>query len=179
MTLRTLASGAVLALAISGCGSAAHAAARLFTLSGEPVGDISWQMDSRPTPDQAGSLSAKFFNIALDVGGAGTTGAITIYSASDGGGLDVGLPSALFVTQGPEVYSGSLGSPRFGPGHFALQDYYTGASDTLTIAAVPEPPSWATLLAGVFFLGAGLRRHRRSTSTWRISQPQVAGMSGA
>jgi hypothetical protein len=166
-----LAVGAALALAIAGAASSAWAAERLFTLSGEPVGDISWRLDSSPTPDLAAPLWSEFSSVSLDVAGSKTSGSITVFSAADGGGLNVGLPGALIVTQGPEVFSGSLGSPQFAPGKFALQDFYTGASDTLTIATVPEPSSWASLLAGAFCLGGALRRARSRPKAVRVSSP--------
>ena len=35
------------------------------------------------------------------------------------------------------------------------------------VAGVPEPATWATMIAGFGLIGGGLRRHRRSTAFTR------------
>ena len=72
-------------------------------------------------------------------------------------------PGVLLSTDGPQLYSGAEATPTFLTGTFLLTEFGGTGTYTLTIsnpaaAAVPEPATWAMMLAGFGMVGVGLRR---------------------
>jgi len=67
--------------------------------------------------------------------------------------------------RGPQLFSGTYDMPGFAPGTFKLSGFSEGSTDgLLTISAVsgavPEPATWAMLLAGFGAVGGSMRRRR-------------------
>jgi hypothetical protein len=70
-------------------------------------------------------------------------GGFTLLSVSD---------TAVF---GPQLFTGTLTAPIFSTGAFAMNS----GNGTLTVtAAIPEPSTWAMMIAGLAGLGALYRR---------------------
>lgn len=119
-----------------------------------------WKQDSNPTPTTftagAGTTIAVWDAAwTLDPGPA-----VTYANASYGGGFSGSFGAAF----GSQIYTGSEAAPVFAVGRYAgLSDGSGGSSGVLTLsaAAVPEPATWAMMLAGFAGLGAlsfGARR---------------------
>lgn len=178
--LAILASGtAMLALA-----APADAALLQFTISGNdttsaadpaPIVFLSFRIDSSPVVEPVNVVPDSVFSIR-DVAGTfqyGTTTfaspqPISFYATSQAGGLVVGS-DALFVFDGPQLYSGAEATPTFRTGDFTLAfRTASGLSPmALTIAevpAIPEPSSWALMLAGFAMVSGAIRYRRRTTS---------------
>lgn len=99
---------------------------------------------------------------------------MTFYDLENLGALAVFDASgiSLFDFTGPQLFDGPLNAPSFLLGSFGLTDALTGAPVTLTIGTpgsinplpgtgdIPEPASWAMLIAGFGLVGAIARRRR-------------------
>lgn len=156
-----LASVASVALALP-----ASAAVMIFTLSGNF--DATWQMPKTPTPDSFVSFGFIVNNVTVTVNGTPRLTNLVFYSSTFNGGLcsspDLQFCENDFIFIGDQVFSGTTLNPIFEPGQFAL---FSGASGGMKLsitegAAVPEPASWAMLIAGFGLVGA-VRRRRTAT----------------
>jgi hypothetical protein len=95
---------------------------------------------------------------------------ITFFNGGQDGGLEIddyyGGGIALFVADGPQLYSGTEDTPAFVTGTFALTQYRGTGTYTLNIAAMnspaPEPESWALMLGGFGFVGGVMRARSRA-----------------
>ena len=134
-----------------------------FTLSGDYT--ASFSVDSSPIPDEfIPSLGFVLYGIPV----TGTdTGIFDLgfFEGGFGGGMSIIDPAtfdAVFVADGPQLFSGTVAAPTFLTGSFALTEYQGTGRYTLTIAsaagAVPEPASWALMIAGMGLAGGSLRR---------------------
>lgn len=108
------------------------------------------------------SLSGSAFYSAGVFGDYRADGQFNFLNASQFGGLDTPLNSYT----GEMLYTGDEASPTFRLGSFGLSD---GASIRITVDGiappptgdVPEPASWAMMIAGFGMVGAGLRTRRQ------------------
>jgi hypothetical protein len=145
-----------------------EAATYQFNLAGSYTADF--QITSSPTPTVTypgtfvvSGVSGSFQSVA----GARD---IFFYDAPTGGAL--GLKNTnnsrfALVTDGPQLFTGSIGAPTFKTGTFTLTQFSGTGRYTLTITnldatvpTVPEPSSWALMVAG--FAGVGFAARRRS-----------------
>ncbi len=174
--------------------AAASAAALLFALPAQAVtllvtitGDasLSFEIDSQPTllsgdpplfyGDEFGAM---FVDVPLTyAGGGGSLGDVVFYSELGLGGISV-LPytpgGPLILTTGPQFYTvvgTDYDAPTFAPGVFKVTDNDYGLAYTVTITslagAVPEPSSWALMIAGLGLAGGAMRR--RQTLSFRTA----------
>jgi len=157
--------GIVSAAALSGafgCGSAS-AALLQFDLTGDA--EISFQLDSSPTPSVVFSDEFWMQGVTAQISGVDTLIDVFFFTAlTDGGLAYVGLSPDLSLA-GDALFTGPTSSPEFLTGTFSLVDYYTGGgSYTLSISLVddtdvPEPAALA--LFGLGLVGAGMARRRK------------------
>jgi hypothetical protein len=133
-----------------------------FVITGDY--SASFVLDSNPTPDAA--FSGSYFTL-WDVPGFPDAvlgvADVSFFNAVNGGGLGIedfyGF-NLLFLSDGPQLYSGTEANPIFKTGTFALTEYQGSGNYSLTISAlgVPEPASWGLMIAGFGLAGAALRR---------------------
>ncbi len=154
----------------------AQAAMLLVTITGDA--SLSFEMDSQPTlssGDPALFYGDEYGEMFIDVplsyaggGGGGSLGDVVFYSDLGGGGISV-LPytfgDPLILTTGPQIFSvvdTTYDMPIFAPGVFLVTDDIYNLSYTVTITslagAVPEPASWALMIAGLALVGSAMRR---------------------
>jgi hypothetical protein len=161
------AAAAALALAY---GTQAEAATYQFNLTGSYTADF--QITSNPTPSQTypgtfalAGVSGTFQNVA----GARD---IFFYDAATGGAF--GLKNTnnrrfTLVTDGLQLFTGSINAPAFKTGTFALTQFSGAGQYSLTITdldatvpTVPEPASWALMIAGFGGIGFAARYRGRT-----------------
>jgi len=134
-----------------------------FTLTGDATAQF--RLSQTPVPTGVAGDSFSFFPIPATVNGISGPSEVLFYAASGGGGFDViQSPDPLNAVfgAGPVLFTGTLAAPVFVIGTYELTDFNaSGDSYTLNIAAVPEPASWAMLIAGFGLTGAAMRQRRR------------------
>lgn len=152
--------------------SPAHATLLDFAITGDS--HLSFQLAATPDP----SMSARgigFFAapMAESVDAITTTtlvssGMTRIFFLSErqGGGLHFlgGVGSLIFDANGPQLYAGREDSPIFSTGGYALTSVNGKGRYSLFVSpvlAVPEPESWALMIAGMGLAGGVLRGRKR------------------
>ena len=95
--------------------------------------------------------------------GAGMLGATPFMAAISGNTLNVELAASLFPSTGfaPERFGFNIWPRITDGGLAALSDF---APNNALLAAVPEPSTWAIMIAGFGFAGTALRRRRRAAA---------------
>lgn len=139
--------------------TSAQAVPYSFVITGSQT--IKFVLNSSPTPNTVDS--GNFFRID---GKSGTiNGAAASFDLGFGsptyffnfGLFNNSIGSSIFST-GTPLYTGTEAAPTFKTGTFSLDPGYS-----LTISAVPEPASWAMLIAGFGAIGGVMRRRRNMT----------------
>lgn len=144
--------------------AAAQAVPLLFTITGDY--SASWTMDSNPKPDFIRPDGQYFTLFGVTGTFQNATGPVDLsfYSIDYDGGLeidDVATGDALLVTMSnPQLYTGSQATPVFSVGKYTMTQYGGTTPYTLTVSAVPEPATVASMLAGLGLVGAAIRRRR-------------------
>lgn len=85
---------------------------------------------------------------------------LTFFPAATGGAFTDNGPNSYF---GQQLYTGTTANPKFLTGTFNLFDADpTGSPDAVVTitAAVPEPASWALMIAGFGVVGRSMRNSR-------------------
>jgi hypothetical protein len=156
-----LASAALAALA-----APAAAVTYVFTLSDGLDG--SWELPASPVPDTVFPDAFRINSVTGTLGASPFTTFMEFYLASSGGGVCADFACSLLDLYGPQLFSGSTAAPTFVPGSYAMTDVFGNPVARLTIAeaggggVIPEPATWAMLIAGFGLVGAGLRRRREA-----------------
>ncbi len=149
------------AAAALGLAGAAQAYTAQFTITGPtPLDSFSFTVPTDPVP---GDVSAHSFTL-FDVPSNGDIGFgpidflanYTFYDASFGGGFAGGY--SLNTYSGSQLFSGTTAAPHFSRQGFTLTDFFGQSIQVFDAANVPEPASWALLVAGFGLVGAVMRR---------------------
>jgi hypothetical protein len=152
----------------------ANAATYLFSLTGSYT--ASFELSSSPTPSLIFPDSFAVANISGTYQGVGGSKTAFFYIADIGGGF--GLKNSNnnqfpFVSDGPQLFTGTLAAPTFKTGTFSLVQFNGAGRYTLTITnldapvpTIPEPATWAMMIGGFGMLGAAARRRTRPSVTY-------------
>ncbi len=162
--LGRIAACAAVALTATG----AYADTYNFALTGDYTAN--WQLTSSPTPDDKEDDTAFVLSNVPGTFTGASTGVVDLYfwNADVGSGLEIHDLAAgdvvLFSSISDQLYTGTEASPTFKLGSFAMTEF--GGTDTYTltvtnVSAVPEPESYALLLAGLGAMGAVVARRRK------------------
>jgi hypothetical protein len=133
-----------------------------------PPESFQFTLDSAPTPSSFGVF---FTRVQVPVTtAAGTNASVaTFFTQNFAGRFQVDGPKGVVAsTSGPQIFSGTTANPMFSPGVFALTGLRPHSGGTLTIsaatAAVPEPATWAMMIAGFGAVGYAMRRRQKVTA---------------
>ena len=163
--------GLSLAAAALAVAAPAVAAPYLFTLTGDY--SASFTLDSHPTiSGTEPGLDFYILDVAGTYGGLDGNADAYFFNAANDGGIELhdSLTNTLLVSAEDQVlFTGGINNPTFKTGSFALTEYNGTGSYTLTIAptatgAVPEPATWAMMIAGFGLVGGAARASRRSVA---------------
>jgi hypothetical protein len=147
--------------------SVANAATYQFTLTGDY--SAQWELQSTLVPD---SVSLGEFFVIWDVTGTFPGSAvgltdIAFFNGASNGGVelyDFYGARTLVATDGTQLYTGAESAPVFRLGNFSLTQFQGTGSYALNIrdlsAPVPEPETYAMLLAGLGLMGVAARRRK-------------------
>jgi hypothetical protein len=162
MNIRVLAFGVALGLAAF---SNARAQEILFRVSGAGGGpSATFKLPQNPSPDFVDpDVYFGFFSVQATIDGSPSNlFGLSFFNSGDGGGL---ADDSYYDLTGPQLYVGPESSPTFVPGVYVMYNTLTLNADTLTLTIIPEPSTWAMILAGFSSLGlVGVRRANRGAS---------------
>ena len=142
----------------------ASAATVVFTLSDGLTG--SWELPASPVPDVVFPDAFRINSVTGTVGGSPFTTFMEFYLGTSGGGVCAGIGCSLLDLFGPQLFSGTPAAPTFALGDYVMKDASGNPAARLTIAeaggggVIPEPGTWAMLIAGFGLVGTGLRRRQ-------------------
>jgi hypothetical protein len=148
----------------------ASAAILSFDLTGDYT--ASWSLDSNPTPQEVDGISFTLWDVFGSFpGSAFDVVDLRFYEAAALGGLTIvdffGGGVTLIDAIGGQLFSGTLNSPMFAPGTYDLLDF-DGREYTLVISdpngVIPEPATWAMMIAGFGLVGFAARRRSRAVA---------------
>ncbi len=158
----TLARTLLATVALAALAAPASAVTYAFTLSKGLAGR--WELPASPVPDADYGDAFRINSVSGTLNGTSFTSFMEFFGSNSGGGVCAGFTCRLFDLYGPQLYTGTSAAPTFKLGTFAMLDATGRPRATLRINALPEPGSWAMMIAGFGLVGAGLRR-RRATAT--------------
>jgi hypothetical protein len=140
-------------------GATAHAGTLLFSYSDTGGVSFTYEQSSTPTPTNYSANFADSVPIQDFQGNIGPYSSMSYFTTAASGGFVT--PDGLVNGGGPQIFAGTVSNPVFAPGTFAIDEVLAQQTGTLTISAVPEPASWAMMLAGLGGLGGMMRSRRR------------------
>lgn len=113
------------------------------------------------TPDAISGTGPQYFDVSGTISGSSVQFGKLTFQAS--GGFTLEGPSGFKLTRlAPSFYAGTDAAPIFAAKKGDLINPLTGQkSGRFYFAAVPEPQSWAMLIAGFGAIGVAARRQRR------------------
>jgi hypothetical protein len=146
----------------------ASAAPFLFELSGGKTASFAIDTDSTPMFLNSSFIGdqVSYSNVAGTFGGAAGTATIGFGTFLVAQLNILGTPLGFTQYGGPDFFSIVGNKPIFNTGSYALNSITSGAA-TLTISAlpaVPEPASWALMIAGFALVGSSMRRRSMTLS---------------
>lgn len=155
-----------LAAALAAAPAAAGNPNFVFQVTGGGALDsYSFTVPAKPSPAASTAHSFSLFDVPsfgdIGFGPVDYLASYNFYDTTLGGGFDGGY--SINVYSGPKLFTGSTAAPRFIAGNYAFTDFY-GQATNLNISlapGVPEPASWALLLAGFAMTGTAVRSRRR------------------
>jgi len=182
--MRRLVFAVTVGLGLLSTAAPGQAATYYFSFTGDYQADFT--LDSDPSTAIYGSdftySLASYSRIRSVDGlfdGISTTNAdLIFYTLASLGGVRIAVGSTVFSVLGPQLFTGSAASPSFNlgtyyfteqklPGDIHPQPVATALtiSDAPLTAPVPEPATWAMMVAGFALAGGAIRRkiNRRTT----------------
>ena len=173
--MRTAMSGAILALTVFGSVHSARADTYQFKITGDD--NYTFDLPSNPVP-LGTNTSPLIIDFYLAAPPGVPTSFVTFYDSSSSGGLSAGTGhddtsgTVLFDLTDDQLYTGTVNSPQFKLGTFALTGLFgsvsDGHSDTLVItniSTVPLPAALPLFATGLGALGLlGWRRKKKARS---------------
>ena len=141
-----------------------------FTISGDYA--ASFVLPTAPIPPDEYVVDGYSFSLT-DVGGSfgGSSGVadLTFFNGGVTGGLLIsraqpdGFTDFLFDASNFQLYTGTERSPVFRPSvqPYQLDGLSTPGTFFVSIAAVPEPASWAMMVGGFALVGGAMRYRKR------------------
>ena len=166
--MNRLARTLVASAALGALATPASAVNYLFTISG---GDnATFVLPASPMPDTVFADAFRIASVDGILNGNPFNTFMEFYVASSGGGVCAGTFCGLLDLYGPQLFSGATDAPTFVPGDYQMADFLGNPTERLVISevgggVVPEPGTWAMLIAGFSLVGAGLRRRRATAAT--------------
>ena len=118
-----------------------------------------------PTPD---AFDEDGVELHIRKSGCGTNCAtlnVTYFTLAAGGGLSIADDTGVrFAAFGEQLFTGSTARPTLRLGTFTFERGRDGnpLDAVLSVAPVPEPASWALMIAGFGLAGGSLRRRPRA-----------------
>ena len=133
------------------------------TLGGQPVGTYYFFLDSMPTPTTftPDTFTLTGMTYSTTFSNNVTFDRYAFYIDASGGGFD----DFENVYIGPQLFTGTTDHPTFRLGTFAINDFVSNGSITISavgtpapVPAAPEPASWAMMILGLGIVGGAMRR---------------------
>jgi hypothetical protein len=142
-----------------------------FTATG--AFDASWMLPKSPVPDFVFGNAFRVQNVDITFNGNPVTAFVEFYTLGGGGGACAGSFCSLFDLYGPTLFSGTTAAPTFLTGVFDMNQGFPFGPDVRLVIAdpgngagvIPEPATWAMLIAGFGLVGSALRRRREAANT--------------
>lgn len=146
----------------------ASAVTYFFSYAGTDT--ASWQLPASPVPDVVFSDAFRINAVNMIVNGNPVTALQEYYLGGNGGGVCAGFACGILDLYGPQLFSGTLAAPTFLLGSFDMTNAFGTPAGTLRISVgdeppvIPEPATWAMMIAGFGLVGASIRRRRTATA---------------
>ncbi|MDJ0278961.1 PEPxxWA-CTERM sorting domain-containing protein [Sphingomonas sp. 2R-10] len=142
----------------------ADAATFLFQITGGYQASFAIDSAALAPPAQIGAGFFTVFDTPGTFGGVGlTASSVTFNTTAFDGGLTIELPDGDFRGfLGSQLFTGTTAMPSLLTGAFTLASDIDQSPVTITVsqsvAAVPEPATWAMMIIGFGAVGIGMRR---------------------
>lgn len=161
MTIKHIAM--MLAAPIALAAAPADAAVLSYALTGNYDANFLINTDLVKPPVDSGSDYFVVENIMGTFGGVNQAATSIQFSTfASNGGFTIELPGGNFLGFfGAQLFTGSTALPTMRLGQFALTSDVDSSSSTLSVGvAVPEPATWAMMVAGFATVGFAMRRRK-------------------
>ncbi len=157
--MRKLLLVATAALSYAVPSAAAPPATYYFNLTGAAT--FNWALPASPTPTTSDVNNFQLTGVNVN----GVSSSFLFFNDLSGGGFLLNRGLTSISTNSATLFTGPTSAPTFTLGSFPM----TSGPDNynLTISAtgaVPEPASWAMLIAGFGLTGAAMRRRRSAVA---------------
>jgi hypothetical protein len=158
MGIRTLLASAVVASSmLAGPAAVAEVLDFNFVGAGSYLGiGASWTQPSNPTPIVYG-LGSTTIGVTNGSSTLGPFLDVRFYGTSASGGFTPQTFPNVFGVFGPQLFTGTEAAPMFSTG----TAMFDGDGKLTVTAAIPEPSTWAMMIAGLAGLGALSETRRR------------------
>lgn len=160
--MTTMLKAMLLAAPLALVSTSADATVYRFDLSGVYAATFSIDSDLLAPPADSGSDYFLVGDVAGTFDGmAQVASSIQFSTLASNGGVTIELSNGDFRGFfGSQLFTGMTTMPSFTPGQYALTSDIDGGTAMLGISAVPEPATWAMMIAGFATIGLSVRRRK-------------------